>query len=124
MPGTWASREVGQDDVTVESEMTTSLPGGRADRHGELRLPVRPTFTIPTGASHEVKNGRRIFHLTASGAWSVRDGYLQSRVESSTLPSSMLQGFSGARKLKKVNHKELIYASASNGRTRVEYRGD
>ena len=102
----------------------TPLPGGRADRQGKLRLLVPPTFTIPTGASHEVKNGRRIFHLTASGAWSVRDGYLQSRVESPTLQSSMLKGFSVARKLKEVNHKELIYVSASNGRTRVEYRGD
>lgn len=121
--GTWASREVGQDDVIVETE-TTLLPGGRANWKGELRLPVPPTFYVPRGVSHEVKNGRLVFHFTASGAWSVRDGYLHTRVESSTLPSLMPQGFSAAWKIKEVNPKELIYVSAANGRTRVEYRRD
>ena len=121
--GTWASREVGQDDVIVETQ-TTFLPGGRANWKGELRLPVPPTFYVPRGVSHEVKNGRLVFHFTASGAWSVRDGYLHMQVESTTLPSLMPQGFSAAWKLKEVNPKELVYVSAANGRTRVEYRRD
>ena len=121
--GTWASREVGQDDVIVETQATL-LPGGRANWKGELRLPVPQTFYVPRGVSHEVKNGRLVFHFAASGAWSVRDGYLHTRVESTTLPSLMPQGFSAAWKLKEVNPKELIYVSAANGRTRVEYRRD
>jgi len=121
--GTWVSREVGQDDVIVETE-TTLLPGGRANWKGELRLPVPPTFYVPRGVSHEVKNGRLVFHFTASGAWSVRDGYLHTRVESTTLPSLMPKGFSAAWELKEVNPKELIYVSAANGRTRVEFRRD
>lgn len=119
--GTWSSREVGQDDVIIETT-TTLLPGGRANWIGELRLPVPPTFYVPRGVSHEVKNGRLVFHFTASGAWDVRDGYLHTQVESSTLPSLMPQGFSSAWKLKEVNPRELIYVSATNGRTRVEIR--
>ncbi len=119
--GTWASREVGQDDVIVETQ-TTLLPGGRVNWNGELRLPVPPTFYIPRGVSHEVKNGRLIFYFNASGAWLVRDGYLHTRVESSTLPSMMPVGFSAAWRLKEVSDKELVYESAASGRTRVEYR--
>ncbi len=121
--GTWGSREVGQDDVIVETQMTF-LPGGRVNWNGELRLPVPPTFYVPRGVSHEVKNGRLIFYFTASGAWLVRDGYLHTQVESSTLPSMMPVGFSSAWKLKEVSDKELVYMSAANGRTRVERRRD
>ena len=119
--GTWVSREVAQDDVIVETQ-TTLLPGGRVNWTGELRLPVPPTFYVPRGVSHEVKNGRLIFYFTASGAWLVRDGYLHTKVESSTLPSLMPEGFSTAWKLKEVSPKELVYVSAGNGRTRVESR--
>lgn len=119
--GTWVSREVAQDDVIVETN-TTLLPGGRVNWTGELRLPVPPTFYVPSGVSHEVKNGRLVFYFTASGAWTVRDGYLHTRVESSTLRSLMPEGFSAAWKLKEVNPRELIYVSAENGRTRVEFR--
>lgn len=121
--GTWGSREVGKDDVIIETE-TTLLPGGRVNWHGELRLPVPPTFYVPRGVNHEVKNGRLIFYFAASGSWLVREGYLHSKVESSTLPSLMPVGFSAAWKLKEVNPKELIYVSAANGRTRVEHRKD
>jgi len=121
--GTWVSREVAQDDVIVETR-TTLLPGGRVNWGGELRLPVPPTFYVPRGVSHEVKNGRLVFYFNASGAWFVRDGYMHTKVESSTLPSLMPEGFSTAWQLKEVNPKELIYVSAANGRTRVEYRRD
>ena len=121
--GTWFSRDVAQDDVIVETQ-TSLLPGGRVNWSGELRLPVPPTFYVPRGVSHEVKNGRLVFYFTASGAWFVRDGYLHTRVESSTLPSLMPEGFSSAWQLKEVNPKELVYVSAANGRTRVEYRRD
>ena len=119
--GTWASREVAQDDVIVET-LTTLLPGGRVNWSGELRLTVPPKFYVPSGVSHEVKDGRLVFYFSASGAWFVRDGYLHTRVESSTLPSMMPEGFSAAWKLKEVSQKELIYVSAANGRTRVETR--
>ena len=121
--GTWGSRDVGKDDVIIETE-TTLLPGGRVNWSGELRLPVPPTFYVPRGVNHEVKNGRLIFYFAASGSWAVRDGYLHSKVESSTLPSLMPVGFSAAWRLKEVSGKELIYVSAANGRTRVEYRKD
>jgi hypothetical protein len=121
--GTWGSRDVAQDDVIVETE-TTLLPGGRVNWRGELRLPVPSTFYVPRGVNHEVKNGRLVFYFTASGAWSVRDGFLHTRVESSTLPSLMPVGFSTAWQLKEVSSRELIYATASNGRTRVEYHKD
>ncbi|UCD68039.1 MAG: hypothetical protein JSW48_14820 [Betaproteobacteria bacterium] len=121
--GTWASREVGLDDVIVETQ-TTLLPGGRVNWNGELRLPVPSTFYVPRGVSHEVKNGRLVFYFAASGAWFVRDGYLHTKVESSTLPSMMPVGFSSAWQLKEVSDKELIYLSAANGRTRVEQRRD
>ena len=121
--GTWGSRDVAQDDVIVETQ-TTLLPGGRVNWNGELRLPVPPTFYVPRGVSHEVKNGRLVFYFNASGAWFVRDGYLHTMVESSTLPSMMPIGFSTAWKLKEVSDKELVYVSAAKGRTRVEYRRD
>ena len=121
--GTWVSREVGQDDVIVETQ-TTLLPGGRVNWSGELRLPVPSTFYVPRGVSHEVKNGRLVFYFSASGAWFVRDGYMHTRVESSTLQSLMPEGFSTAWQLKEVTTKELVYVSAANGRTRVEYRRD
>ena len=121
--GTWGSKEVAQDDVVVETE-TTLLPGGRVNWQGELRVPVPSTFYVPRGVNHEVKNGRLVFYFTASGSWQVRDGYLYTRVESSTLPSLMPVGFSAAWKLREVNQKEMIYVSAANGRTRVEYRKD
>jgi hypothetical protein len=121
--GTWVSREVGQDVVIVESQ-TSLLPGGRVNWSGELRLPVPPTFYVPRGVSHEVKNGRLVFYFSASGAWFVRDGYMHTRVESSTLKSLMPEGFSTAWQLKEVTSKEMVYVSAANGRTRVEYRRD
>jgi len=119
--GTWVSREVAQDDVIVETQ-TTLLPGGRVNWSGELRLPVPPTFYLPRGVSHEVKNGRLVFYFSASGSWFVRDGYMHTMVESSTLPSLMPEGFSTAWQLKEVSPKELVYVSAAKGRTRVEYR--
>jgi hypothetical protein len=119
--GTWGSREVAQDDVVVETE-TTLLPGGRVNWQGELRVPVPSTFYVPRGVNHEVKNGRLVFYFSANGSWFVKDGYLHTRVESSTLPSLMPVGFSAAWKLREVNQKEMIYVSAANGRTRVEYR--
>lgn len=121
--GTWGSREVAQDDVVVETE-TELLPGGRVNWRGELRVPVPGDFYVPRGVNHEVKNGRLVFYFNASGHWTVRDGYLHAKVESSTLPSLMPVGFSTAWLLKEVNEKELIYVSAANGRTRVEYRKD
>jgi hypothetical protein len=121
--GTWGSKEVAQDDVVVETE-TSLLPGGRVNWQGELRVPVPSTFYVPRGVNHEVKNGRLVFYFTASGSWYVKGGYLHTRVESSTLPSLMPEGFSAAWKLREVNQKEMIYVSAANGRTRVEYRKD
>jgi len=84
--GTWGSKEVAQDDVVVETE-TTLLPGGRVNWQGELRVPVPSTFYVPRGVNHEVKNGRLVFYFAASGSWFVKDGYLHTRVESSTLGS-------------------------------------
>lgn len=119
--GTWGSKEVAQDDVVVETE-TTLLPAGRVNWRGELRVPVPSTFYVPRGVNHEVKNGRLVFYFAASGSWFVKDGYLHTRVESSTLPSLMPVGFSAAWRLREVNQKEMIYVSAANGRTRIEYR--
>lgn len=121
--GTWGSREVAQDDVIVETH-TTLLPGGRVNWNGELRLPVPPSFYVPRGVSHEVKNGRLVFYFNASGAWFVRDGFLYTQVEDSTLPSMMPIGFSSAWQLKEVSDNELVYVSAAHGRTRVEHRHD
>ena len=72
--------------------------------------------------NYEVRNGRLVYYFTASGNWTVRDGYLHTRIESSTLISLMPVGFAAAWKLKEVTSKEMIYVSAANGRTRVEYR--
>ncbi len=119
--GTWGSKEVAQDDVIVETE-TELLPGGRVNWRGELRVPVPATFYVPRGVNHEVKNGRLIFYFTASGEWAVREGFLHTRVEASTLPSLMPPGFSTAWRIREVNPKEMIYVSAGSGRTRVEYR--
>jgi hypothetical protein len=119
--GTWGSRDVAQDDVIVDTE-TTLLPGGRVNWQGELRLPVPAGFYVPRGVSHEVKNGRLVFYFSASGTWTIREGYLHTKVESSTLPSLIPVGFASAWKLKEVSSSELIYVSAANGRTRVESR--
>jgi hypothetical protein len=119
--GTWASRDVAQDDVIVETA-TTLLPGGRVNWEEELRVAVPGGFYVPRGVNHEVKNGRLVFYFSASGTWTIRDGYLHTKVESSTLPSLFPVGFAAAWKLKEVNTEELIYVSAANGRTRVEYR--
>jgi hypothetical protein len=120
--GTWGSREVAPDDVIVETQFTL-LPGGRINWQGQVRLLVPPDFYLqPQRPNFEVKNGRLIYYFTASGNWAVRDGYLHTRIESSTLASLMPVGFAAAWKLKEVTSKEMIYVSAANGRTRVEYR--
>ena len=120
--GTWGSREVAPDDVIVETQFTL-LPGGRVNWQGQVRLLVPPDFyLLPNRPNFEVKNGRLIYYFTASGNWAVREGYLHTRIESSTLTSLMPVGFAAAWKLKEVTGKEMIYVSAVNGRTRVEYR--
>jgi hypothetical protein len=119
--GTWGSRDVAPDDVIVETRFSL-LPGGRVNWSGELRLLVPADFYLPRRPEYDVRNGRLIYYFTASGKWSVRDGYLHTRIEQSTLPSLLPIGFAAAWKLKEVNGKEMIYVSAANGRTRVEYR--
>lgn len=119
--GTWGSREVAPDDVIVETQFTL-LPGGRVNWQGELRMLVPPDFYLPNRPNYEVKNGRLVYYFSASGNWTVRDGYLHTRIESSTLPSLMPVGFAAAWHLKEVTSKEMIYVSAVNGRTRVEVR--
>lgn len=120
--GTWGSREVAPDDVIVETQFTL-LPGGRVNWQGQVRLLVPPDFYLfPNRPNFEVKNGRLIYYFTASGHWAVREGYLHTKIDSSTLTSLMPVGFAAAWKLKEVTGKEMIYVSAANGRTRVEYR--
>ena len=119
--GTWGSREVAPDDVIVETQFTL-LPGGRVNWQGELRILVPADFYLPDRLNYEVKNGRLVYYFTASGTWAVRDGYLHTRIETSTLPSLMPAGFAAAWKLREVTGKELIYVSAASGRTRVEFR--
>jgi len=120
--GTWGSREVAPDDVIVETEFTL-LPGGRINWQGQVRLLVPADFFLqPHRPNFEVRNGRLIYYFDASGTWTVRDGYLHTKIESSTLTSLMPVGFAAAWKLKEVTSKEMIYVSAANGRTRVEYR--
>lgn len=119
--GTWGSREVAPDDVIVETELTL-LPGGRVNWRGQVRLLVPPTFYLPNRPNFEVKNGRLIYYFTASGSWAVKDGYLHTKIENSTLASLLPVGFAAAWKLREVTRKEMIYESAANGRTRVEYR--
>jgi len=119
--GTWGSREVAPDDVIVETQFTL-LPGGRVNWQGQVRLLVPPDFYLPNRPNFEVNNGRLIYYFTASGNWTVREGYLHTRIEASTLPSLMPVGFAAAWKLREVTSKEMIYVSAANGRTRIEYR--
>jgi len=119
--GTWGSREVAPDDVIVETEFTL-LPGGRVNWQGQLRMLVPADFYLPDRPNYEVRNGRLVYYFSASGNWRVRDGYLHTIIESSTLPSLMPAGFAAAWKLKEVTGKEMIYVSAANGRTRVEVR--
>jgi len=119
--GTWSSREVAPDDVIVETRFTL-LPGGRVNWQGEVRMLVPPDFYLSDRPNYEVRNGRLVYYFSASGKWSVRDGYLHTKIESSTLPSLLPAGFAAAWKLKEVTSKEMIYVSAANGHTRVEYR--
>ena len=119
--GTWGSREVAPDDVIVETQFTL-LPGGRVNWQGELRMLVPADFYLPDRPHYEVRNGRLVYYFSASGKWSVREGYLHTRIDTSTLPSLMPVGFAAAWKLKEVTRKEMVYISAANGRTRVEYR--
>jgi hypothetical protein len=119
--GTWGSREVASDDVIVETRFTL-LPGGRVNWQGELRMLVPADFSLPNRPNFEVRNGRLVYYFNASGTWSVRDGYLHTKIETSTLPSLMPVGFAAAWKLKEVTSKEMIYVSAANGSTRVEFR--
>ncbi len=119
--GVWGSREVAPDDVIVETQFTL-LPGGRVNWQGELRMLVPADFYLPNRPNYEVRNGRLVYYFSASGSWTVRDGYLHTRIESSTLPSLLPVGFAAAWKLKEVTGKEMIYVSAANGRTRVEVR--
>jgi hypothetical protein len=119
--GTWGSREVAPDDVIVETRFTL-LPGGRVNWQGELRMLVPADFYLPNRPNYEVRNGRLVYYFSASGNWSVRDGYLHAKIESSNLPSLLPIGFASAWKLKEVTSKEMIYVSAASGRTRVEYR--
>ncbi len=80
--GTWGSREVAPDDVIVETQFTL-LPGGRVNWQGQVRLLVPPDFYLrPDRPNFEVKNGRLIYYFTASGNWTVREGYLHTKIES------------------------------------------
>ena len=119
--GTWGSREVAPDDVIVESRFTL-LPGGRVNWQGELRMLVPADFYLPNRPNYEVRNGRLVYYFSASGNWSVRDGYLHTKIDASNLPSLLPVGFAAAWKLREVTSKEMIYVSAASGRTRVEYR--
>lgn len=119
--GSWGSREVAPDDVIVETEFTL-LPGGRVNWTGQLRMLVPADFYLPDRPNFEVRNGRLVYYFNASGNWAVKDGYLHTRIETSTLPSLMPVGFAAAWKIREVTSKELIYESAVNGRTRVEFR--
>jgi hypothetical protein len=119
--GTWGSTEAAPDDVIVENRFTL-LPGGRLNWQGELRMLVPADFTLPDRPNWEVRKGRLVYYFTASGEWAVRDGFLHTKIETSTLPSLMPVGFAAAWKLKEVTGKEMIYVSAANGRTRVEQR--
>jgi len=119
--GTWGSREVAPDDVIVETEFTL-LPGGRVNWQGQLRMLVPADFDLPNRPNFEVRNGRLVYYFNASGNWAVRDGLLHTRIETSTLPSLMPVGFAAAWKIREITSKELIYESAVNGRTRVEFR--
>ena len=119
--GTWGSRDVASDDVIVETQFTL-LPGGRVNWQGELRMLVPADFYLPNRPNFEVRNGRLVYYFNASGSWTVRDGYLHTKIDSSTLPSLLPVGFAAAWKLKEVTSKEMIYVSAANGRTRVEFR--
>jgi hypothetical protein len=119
--GTWGSREVAPDDVIVETRFTL-LPAGRVNWQGELRMLVPADFILPNRPNYEVRNGRLVYYFTASGNWTVRDGYLHTKIETSTLTSLLPVGFAAAWKLKEVTSKEMIYASAASGRTRVEFR--
>jgi hypothetical protein len=119
--GTWSSREVAPDDVIVETRFTL-LPGGRVNWQGELRMLVPADFYLPDRPNYEVRNGRLVYYFSANGNWTVRDGYLHTKIETSTLPSLLPAGFSAAWKLKEVTSKEMIYVSAASGRTRVEFR--
>lgn len=119
--GTWGSRAVAPDDVIVENHFTI-LPGGRINWQGELRMLVPPDFYLPNRPNYEVRNGRLVYYFNASGKWAVKDGYLHTRIEHSTLPSLMPVGFASAWKLREVTSREMIYQSAPDGPTRVEYR--
>jgi hypothetical protein len=119
--GTWSSREVAPDDVIVETRFTL-LPGGRVNWQGELRMLVPADFYLPDRPNYEVRNGRLVYYFSANGNWTVRDGYLHTKIETSTLPSLLPVGFAAAWKLKEVTSKEMIYVSAASGRTRVEFR--
>ncbi len=119
--GTWGSREVAPDDVIVDTQYTL-LPGGRVNWQGELRMLVPADFDLPTRHNFEVRNGRLVYYFSASGKWAVKDGYLHTKIEASTLPSLMPVGFAAAWKLKEVSSREMIYVSAASGRTRVEYK--
>ena len=119
--GTWGSREVASDDVIVDAQFTL-LPGGRVNWQGELRMLVPADFYLPNRPNFEVRNGRLVYYFNASGSWTVRDGYLHTKIDSSTLPSLLPVGFAASWKLKEVTSKEMIYVSAANGRTRVEFR--
>ena len=119
--GTWSSREVAPDDVIVETRFTL-LPGGRVNWQGELRMLVPADFYLPDRPNYEVRNGRLVYYFSANGNWAVRDGYLHTKIETSTLPSLLPAGFAAAWKLKEVTSKEMIYVSAASGRTRVEFR--
>jgi len=119
--GTWGSRDVAPDDVIVETQFTL-LPGGRVNWQGEVRMLVPADFYLPNRPNYEVRNGRLVYYFTASGNWAVRDGYLHTKIESSTLTSLMPAGFAAAWRLKEVTSKEMIYLSAASGRTGVEFR--
>lgn len=119
--GTWGSREVAPDDVIVETEFTL-LPGGRVNWRGQLRMLVPADFDLPNRPNFEVHNGRLVYYFNASGTWAMKEGILHTRIENSTLPSLMPVGFAAAWKIREVTGKEMIYESATQGRTRVEYR--
>ena len=105
-----------RDDVDAARSFPCAPVAGPPSASIRKRRPPRAKSSTWPRSAHENRAAR------ASGRWSVRDGYLHTKIESSTLPSLMPVGFAAAWKLKEVTGKEMIYVSAANGRTRVEYR--
>lgn len=100
--GTWRHHEVdGEEEVDGQ---THYLPDGKMTMAGMIK---------------SAGNARQV---NGTGTWGVKEGHLHYKVETSSMPDLIPDGFTSADKIISVTDTEFTYIDADSGDTTVETR--